>query len=89
MYTTYFKIVRASLSNFELFLIMANCLTEVGEPMKKYISEFILFDNLPSSLLFVTFYNESQYELGDINLGSLWVDFGEHAFGKNLSNFKT
>ncbi len=43
----YVRLVRAQLSNQELFLIYYNSFTKQGENFQKYIVEFKLMDNLP------------------------------------------
>ena len=87
MYETYFKIVRDALSNYELILIMANCLTDKGAHMKRYVAEFELFDNLPHNLLSAEVLDESYNHTRDVNFSSLWVDFEERSFGENIGNF--
>jgi len=81
--TTYYNIVRASLSNYELFLIMANCMTEAGEPMKKYVSKFQLFDNLPKDILVVSYAGADHRTKGKLDLTDLWSEFDEKSFGNN------
>jgi len=83
MYDTYFKIVRASISNYELFLIMVNCLTPAGQPMKKYASQFKLFDNLPPDIFLATVYDERYNHTSDLDLTEIWLEFDERSFGKN------
>lgn len=87
MYETYFKIVRASISNYELLLIMVNCFTEAGFPMKKYVSKFELFDNLPKSILIVPVRNEYGNIIGELDLTILWAEFDEKSFGDNVDFF--
>ena len=89
MYETYFKIVRAALSNYELTLIMANCLTPNGADMKKYVSEFQLFDNLSRDLLTVRVCDTYMNHITDVDFLDLWVEFDERSFGENLNNFKS
>jgi len=89
MYETYCKIVRAKLSDFELIIIFFNCITEVGAPMKKYVSDFQLFDNLPlDELHFVVSYNfdhsnPKNIMKDTINLLDLSRDFKLDSFGRN------
>ena len=83
IYETYYNIVRASLSNYELFLIMANCMTEAGEPMKKYVSKFQLFDNLPKDILVVSYAGADHRTKGKLDLTDLWSEFDEKSFGNN------
>jgi hypothetical protein len=48
----YANIVRAQLSDFELVMLLYNCLTDRGENFKALAKEFALFDNLPVELVF-------------------------------------
>lgn len=45
--TKYAKIVRAQTSNYELLLIMYNCLSKHGKNFTKYASKYMLLDNIP------------------------------------------
>ena len=83
MYETYYKIVRASLSNYELFLIFSNSLTKVGLPMKKYISEFQLFDNLPREYFLVNMHNSDYHLIGELDFSELGNEFEKSSFGGN------
>ncbi|OUE79344.1 hypothetical protein AZ013_004387 [Citrobacter freundii] len=47
----YAKLIRAQISNQELYLIYYNSFTERGKNFKKYMIEFQLMDNLPPSEL--------------------------------------
>lgn len=87
MVDTYIKLVRASLSNYELCLIFFNCLTKAGDDMKLYVAEFELFDNLPASIFKVTYDNEHGNEIGEIHLNNLSIEFEESSFGNNVSFF--
>lgn len=82
MYETYHKLVKASLSDFELFLIMANCLTDAGEPMKKYVSQFELFDNLPKNILLIQRRDEDDNE-DILDFTDIWSKFDKKSFGQN------
>lgn len=88
MYETYFRIVRAALSNYELVLIMVNCLTPEGADMKEYVSEFKLFDNLPHDILKAEVLDEYSSHFDTVDFSSLWIDFDERSFGENINNFK-
>jgi hypothetical protein len=88
MYETYYKIVRASLSNYELFMIMVNGLTKAGQPMKKYISQFELFDNLPKSIHIVSIYDDYGNDVDRLDLTELWSEFDEKSFGDNVDFIK-
>ncbi len=83
MYETYFKIVRASLSNYELFLIMVNCLTKVGQPMRKYVSQFELFDNLPENIFSISVKNSYHNYTDNLDITELWLEFDSKSFGSN------
>lgn len=89
MYDTYCKIVRAKLSDFELVIIFYNCLTEVGTPMKKYVADFQLFDNLPlDELSFLVDYNEDEFngsikETDVVNLLDLSSAIDLESFGRS------
>jgi len=87
MVETYTKLVRASLSNYELSLIFFNCLTTNGAPMIKYAEEFALFDNLPPEIFIVVYENESGNEIGQIDLSILHKEFNKSAFGENFFLF--
>lgn len=43
----YSGIVRAQISDYELLLLMYNCLSEHGKPFIKYIQKYKLLDNIP------------------------------------------
>ena len=49
MFSTYVKIFRGNLSDFELVLLFYNCLSNRGNAMEKYAREFGLFDNINSA----------------------------------------
>lgn len=62
------SVVRSFLSDFELVILYYNCLSKKGDPFKKYISEFKVFDNLDVDML--------------IDVGEL-VEFDALSFGAN------
>ncbi|MDF1726113.1 MAG: putative phage abortive infection protein [Sulfitobacter sp.] len=59
------KVLRASLSDYELLLMYYNCVSSVGKKFEHYITKYELFDNLPVSKLFHTdhlsFYPEAAF----------------------------
>jgi hypothetical protein len=62
------SVVRSFLSDFELVILYYNCLNKKGEPFKKYVSQFKVFDNLDVEML--------------IDVGEL-VEFDASSFGAN------
>lgn len=88
MVETYTKMFRACLSNYELFLVFLNCLTDKGKPMIKYVNRFSLFDNLPPELFVVVYKDDHGNPKGELDLRLLAAVFDDSAFGDQVEFFR-